>query len=48
MIYVKPTSDIFIKYLFGKVEHKSLLIDFLNSVQEKMNFSLIKSDIKFL
>lgn len=42
MIYVKPTSDIFIKYLFGKVEHKSLLIDFINSVQENMNFPLIK------
>ncbi|SLM31337.1 hypothetical protein MTBBW1_300068 [Desulfamplus magnetovallimortis] len=28
MIYVKPTSDIFIKYLFGKEEHKSLLLDF--------------------
>jgi len=42
LVYVKPTSDIFIKYLFGKEEHKSLLLDFINSVQINKNFSLIK------
>lgn len=42
MVYVKPTSDIFIKYLFGREEDKSLLLDFVNSVQENMNFPLIK------
>ncbi|MFN2266790.1 MAG: Rpn family recombination-promoting nuclease/putative transposase [Desulfonatronovibrio sp.] len=42
MVYVKPTSDIFIKYLFGKEEHKSILLDFINSVQTNMEFPLIK------
>ncbi|SLM27739.1 conserved hypothetical protein [Desulfamplus magnetovallimortis] len=42
MTYVNPTSDIFIKYLFGKEEHKGLLLDFINAVQANMNFPLIE------
>ncbi len=42
LIYVKPTSDIFIKYLFGKEEHKPLLLDFINAVQKSRDFPLIK------
>ncbi|MDY0133357.1 MAG: Rpn family recombination-promoting nuclease/putative transposase [Desulforegulaceae bacterium] len=42
MVYVKPTSDIFIKYLFGREEDKGLLLNFVNSVQENMNFPFIK------
>ncbi|WP_246052249.1 Rpn family recombination-promoting nuclease/putative transposase, partial [Desulfobotulus mexicanus] len=39
--YVKPTSDIFIKYLFGKEEHKPILIDFINAVMKNSGFPLI-------
>jgi predicted transposase/invertase (TIGR01784 family) len=42
LVYVKPTSDIFIKYLFGREEDKSLLLNFINAVQENMNFPRIK------
>jgi predicted transposase/invertase (TIGR01784 family) len=42
LVYVKPTSDIFIKYLFGREEDKSLLLNFVNAVQENMNFPRIK------
>jgi predicted transposase/invertase (TIGR01784 family) len=41
LVYVKPTSDIFIKYLFGKEEHKPLLLDFINAVQKSCDFPLI-------
>ncbi len=43
MPYIKPTSDIFIKYLFGKEEHSRTLIDFINAVQQNGGFPLIKS-----
>ncbi|TWI64782.1 putative transposase/invertase (TIGR01784 family) [Desulfobotulus alkaliphilus] len=39
--YVKPTSDIFIKFLFGKEEHKPILIDFINAVMKNSGFPLI-------
>jgi predicted transposase/invertase (TIGR01784 family) len=42
LIRVKPTSDIFIKYLFGKEEHKPLLLDFINAVQKNADFPLIR------
>ena len=42
MIYIKPTSDIFIKYLFGTEENKILLLAFINAVLENSGFSLIK------
>ncbi|MBF0204997.1 MAG: PD-(D/E)XK nuclease family transposase [Desulfamplus sp.] len=32
MPYIKPTSDIFIKYLLGTEEHKDLLLSFINAV----------------
>ncbi|MBF0376127.1 MAG: PD-(D/E)XK nuclease family transposase [Desulfamplus sp.] len=43
MPYVKPTSDIFIKYLLGTEEHKDLLLSFINAVMENSDFPLIKS-----
>ena len=43
MIYVKPTSDIFIKYLFGTEENKILLLAFINAVLENSEFPPIKS-----
>ncbi len=43
MTYVKPTSDIFIKYLLGKEEHKDLLLSFINAVMDNSGFTLIKS-----
>lgn len=43
MIYVKPTSDIFIKYLFGTEENKFLLLAFINAVLENSGFPLIKN-----
>ncbi len=42
MTCVKPTSDIFIKYLFGKEEHKHLVLDFINAVQKNSGFPLIR------
>lgn len=43
MTYIKPTSDIFIKYLFGKEENKELLLKFINAVHENSDFPLIKT-----
>ncbi len=40
---VKPSSDIFFKYLFGMEEHKSLLISFINAVLEDAGFAKIVS-----
>jgi predicted transposase/invertase (TIGR01784 family) len=42
-MYVKPTSDIFFRYLFGSEEHKSLLLSFINSVMEDVGFPLLSS-----
>ena len=39
--YVKPTSDIFFKYLFGVEEHKPILMDFINAVLKDSGFPLI-------
>lgn len=39
--YIKPTSDMFIKYLFGSEEHKELLISFINAVLEDSGFTKI-------
>jgi len=44
MIYVKPTSDIFIKYLFGAEENKILLLAFINAVLENSGFPLIRNE----
>lgn len=39
--YIKPTADIFIKYLFGSKENKDLLLSFINSVLEDSEFGKI-------
>jgi predicted transposase/invertase (TIGR01784 family) len=39
--YVKPSSDIFIKYLLGSEKNKDLLISFINAVFEDSGFSKI-------
>jgi predicted transposase/invertase (TIGR01784 family) len=41
--YIKPFSDIFIKYLFGKEENKKILIDFINDVLVDEDFPKIVS-----
>jgi len=41
--YVKPTSDIYIKYLLGREENKSILLAFLNAVLQKSDFDTIVS-----
>ncbi|MBF0411958.1 MAG: PD-(D/E)XK nuclease family transposase [Desulfamplus sp.] len=43
MPYIKPTSDIFIKYLLGTEEHKDLLLSFINAVMTDSGFPLVKS-----
>ncbi|MBF0231015.1 MAG: PD-(D/E)XK nuclease family transposase [Desulfamplus sp.] len=35
MPYIKPTSDIFIKYLLGTEDHKDLLLSFINKVWKR-------------
>ena len=40
---IKPTSDIFIKYLFGSEENKDLLLDFINDVLTDSGFEKIVS-----
>ncbi|MBN2533531.1 MAG: PD-(D/E)XK nuclease family transposase [Spirochaetales bacterium] len=42
-IYVKPTSDIFFRYLFGSEKNKKLLLSFINSVMEDVNFPILSS-----
>ena len=45
--YVKPTSDIFIKYLLGSKANKDLLLSFINSVLEDSKFQkIIRVEIK--
>lgn len=39
--YVKPSSDIFIKYLLGSVENKSILLAFINGVLSRCDFDKI-------
>ena len=41
-IYIKPTSDIFVKYLFGTEESKDQLIAFINAVLEDAGFNKIQ------
>ena len=36
--YIKPTSDIFFRYLFGSEENSNLLLSFINSVMEDVSF----------
>ena len=43
MRYVKPTSDIFIKYLLGSAENRDLLLSFINAVMDNSGFPLITS-----
>ncbi len=43
MIYIQPTSDIFIKYLFGTEEDSPLLKDFINTTQKNAGLPLIEN-----
>ncbi len=43
MTYIHPTSDIFIKYLFGMEEDSSLLKDFINATQQNCGLPLVES-----
>ena len=43
MSYIEATSDIFIKYLFGKEEHKEVLLQFINAVHKNSDFPLMKT-----
>ncbi len=40
--YIKPTSDIFVKYLFGCEENKDLVVSFINAVFEDSDLPFIK------
>ena len=40
--YIKPSTDIFIKYLLGSRNNKDLLLSFINSVLEDSQFKKIK------
>ena len=42
-VRVKPTSDIFIRFLLGSESNKDLLLDFINAVLEDAEFPLIRS-----
>ncbi|MBN2534006.1 MAG: PD-(D/E)XK nuclease family transposase, partial [Spirochaetales bacterium] len=42
-IYIKPTSDFFIRYLFGSEEYKELLLSFVNSVMVSAHFPTLSS-----
>lgn len=45
--YVKPTSDLFIRYLLGSEKNKDVLLDFINSFLEDEGFTLaVKLEIK--
>lgn len=39
--YIKPTSDIFMKYLFGSEENSDLLLSFINAVLDDSGFTRI-------
>lgn len=41
--YIKPTSDIFVKFLFGTEKNKRLLISFINAVLEDSDLPTITS-----
>ncbi|PIE03902.1 MAG: hypothetical protein CSA76_07065, partial [Spirochaetales bacterium] len=43
MKYIHPTSDIFIKYLFGMEGDNLLLKDFINAIQKNCGLPLITS-----
>ena len=43
--YIKPTSDIFIHYIFGSEKNKNLLLSFVNAVLEDSGFSPIADAI---
>ncbi len=43
MKYIQPTSDIFIKYLFGMEQDSLLLKDFINATQKNCGLPLITS-----
>ena len=36
--YIKPTSDLFIRYLLGSEKNKDILLDFINSFLEDDGF----------
>ena len=42
-MYVKPTSDLFFRYLFGSEENGELLLSFINSVMVDVNFPTLSS-----
>ena len=45
--YLRATTDIFFKYLFGSEENKDLLISFINGVQADLNLpQIISVEIK--
>ena len=45
--YIKPTTDIFIKYLLGSRKNKDLLLSFINSVLEDSQFNkIVEVEIK--
>ena len=45
--YIKPTADIFIKYLLGSQENRDLLLSFINSVLEDAKFQkIVRVEIK--
>jgi len=45
--YIKPTADIFIKYLLGSQKNKDLLLSFINAVLEDSEFpKIVKVEIK--
>ncbi len=43
MKYIHPTSDIFIKYLFGMEGDSLLLKDFVNATQKNCGLPMIES-----
>ena len=40
-IFIDPTSDIFVLYLFGSPENNDILLDFINSVLSDTGFNKI-------
>ena len=41
-MFIKPTSDIFVKYLLGRQETNDLLLDFINTVLTDSEFPAVK------
>lgn len=43
--YVRPSSDVFVKYLFGREQNKDLLIDFIRRAKIPLD-SYVVSELK--